>query len=103
TTPPTTHTSPLSLHDALPIFDGRTLCSAFRVPPSTFIACQARGGSQTADRRRAHPRAVVERSSARCTHTCPCRPWPRGARPEARSEEHTSELQSRGHLVCRLL
>src|SRR5690625_5853880 len=24
-------------------------------------------------------------------------------RPEMRSEEHTSELQSRGHLVCRLL
>src|SRR5437870_10802291 len=24
-------------------------------------------------------------------------------RPSARSEEHTSELQSRGHLVCRLL
>src|SRR5690625_6910158 len=24
-------------------------------------------------------------------------------RPEDRSEEHTSELQSRGHLVCRLL
>src|SRR5690625_6971512 len=23
--------------------------------------------------------------------------------PSARSEEHTSELQSRGHLVCRLL
>src|SRR5690625_650991 len=23
--------------------------------------------------------------------------------PEVRSEEHTSELQSRGHLVCRLL
>src|SRR5690625_6191349 len=36
--------------------------------------------------------------------------WPRGgcaaagkARCAARSEEHTSELQSRGHLVCRLL
>src|SRR3712207_7543779 len=26
-----------------------------------------------------------------------------GARPEARSEEHTSELQSRQYLVCRLL
>src|SRR5437660_12818453 len=26
-----------------------------------------------------------------------------GAVPAARSEEHTSELQSRGHLVCRLL
>src|SRR5690625_5880955 len=25
------------------------------------------------------------------------------ARAEVRSEEHTSELQSRGHLVCRLL
>src|SRR5439155_22665236 len=25
------------------------------------------------------------------------------ARPTERSEEHTSELQSRGHLVCRLL
>src|SRR6266508_4727935 len=25
------------------------------------------------------------------------------AAPEDRSEEHTSELQSRGHLVCRLL
>src|SRR5690625_2787902 len=25
------------------------------------------------------------------------------AQQEARSEEHTSELQSRGHLVCRLL
>src|SRR5690625_7030503 len=24
-------------------------------------------------------------------------------RPDGRSEEHTSELQSRGHLVCRLL
>src|SRR5215510_13231382 len=27
----------------------------------------------------------------------------RGLDPKARSEEHTSELQSRGHLVCRLL
>src|SRR5439155_12307389 len=26
-----------------------------------------------------------------------------GRRPGHRSEEHTSELQSRGHLVCRLL
>src|SRR5207253_9444708 len=26
-----------------------------------------------------------------------------GRAPESRSEEHTSELQSRGHLVCRLL
>src|SRR5437870_9796181 len=31
----------------------------------------------------------------------PCECWPEGAM--VRSEEHTSELQSRGHLVCRLL
>src|ERR1035438_10911269 len=35
----------------------------------------------------------------------PPRPWPRFAMPPAckRSEEHTSELQSLRHLVCRLL
>src|SRR5258708_32093623 len=43
--------------------------------------------------------------SARSTRPCarsaspPCRPW--AAR--VRSEEHTSELQSPDHLVCRLL
>src|SRR3989442_6063211 len=30
-------------------------------------------------------------------------PLPRRSGPERRSEEHTSELQSRPHLVCRLL
>src|SRR2546430_13398922 len=30
-------------------------------------------------------------------------PWPRRAPPPARSEEHTSELQSQSNLVCRLL
>src|SRR5436305_2777682 len=29
--------------------------------------------------------------------------WPKGGAPSGRSEEHTSELQSRPHLVCRLL
>src|SRR6266496_5455813 len=31
------------------------------------------------------------------------RAWPAGSRPRPRSEEHTSELQSRRDLVCRLL
>src|SRR6266702_8003550 len=34
---------------------------------------------------------------------CPARWTPAGASTTGRSEEHTSELQSRGHLVCRLL
>src|SRR5690625_6836435 len=37
-----------------------------------------------------HPGASIECSHARGSH-------------HPRSEEHTSELQSRGHLVCRLL
>src|SRR3989442_9069972 len=34
--------------------------------------------------------------------SCPCRS-PRSVSTRHRSEEHTSELQSRPHLVCRLL
>src|SRR2546422_3179834 len=33
----------------------------------------------------------------------PCRAWRPCASRHSRSEEHTSELQSRLHLVCRLL
>src|SRR3712207_8698397 len=43
------------------------------------------------------PPSLVEYGRARRTH----RPVPRRAPP--RSEEHTSELQSRQYLVCRLL
>src|SRR5690625_6451186 len=52
----------------------------------------------------------VLRAPARPAPTCLCRytptPFATGACAAARfmrSEEHTSELQSRGHLVCRLL
>src|SRR3989449_5733567 len=37
-----------------------------------------------------------------CPRANPCEPWP-AALLRLRSEEHTSELQSRLHLVCRLL
>src|SRR5207244_12614872 len=33
----------------------------------------------------------------------PAEPWVGTRRPQERSEEHTSELQSPDHLVCRLL
>src|SRR6267143_7242405 len=51
-------------------------------------------------------------SSPRCSTSCRCptsarwsRPTPSSGRsmPATRSEEHTSELQSQFHLVCRLL
>src|SRR5437870_8360837 len=70
----TTEFYTLSLHDALPI------CSS-----------GARSGRWRSGRFSA--RALPER-----------RPTTRGSSAVARrSEEHTSELQSRGHLVCRLL
>src|SRR5437660_6332243 len=40
---------------------------------------------------------------AREDHPLNPRPAHAGDQPASRSEEHTSELQSRGHLVCRLL
>src|SRR3712207_7955702 len=77
----TTEIYTLSLHDALPI--------SRPIPP-----------------RRELPR----RRAARCRRRCP-RPRPTPGRPtmqrrlrgSGRSEEHTSELQSRQYLVCRLL
>src|SRR5690625_5802103 len=51
--------------------------------------------------------APIATSSMRSSTTCSGRCWPVNAvttRASApRSEEHTSELQSRGQLVCRLL
>src|SRR3712207_7045296 len=74
----TTEIYTLSLHDALPILGhGDQHDRARRVR-------RARGSSLDAARR-----AVARQQ--------------RGAGPRRRSEEHTSELQSRQYLVCRLL
>src|SRR3712207_8493395 len=45
------------------------------------------------------------RVPTRCPWRCrdPAGHWQRRAAPGVRSEEHTSELQSRQYLVCRLL
>src|SRR5439155_27294944 len=53
------------------------------------------------------PYTTLFRSSTRSaglpTHARPTRRRSRSGGTSKRSEEHTSELQSRGHLVCRLL
>src|SRR3712207_7126248 len=77
----TTEIYTLSLHDALPIWRRKT---NDRMPPDTVPRMTARN----------------ERDSRR--------PFPRDNRcgwriSGMRSEEHTSELQSRQYLVCRLL
>src|SRR5437762_8384568 len=73
----------LSLHDALPI--------------SSFM----RGARSGRRARRAWPRVVRSRDRGGRR----ARRWSFRARParQARSEEHTSELQSPMYLVCRLL
>src|SRR3712207_8400412 len=76
---PTTKIYPLSLPDALPI------CRRARGPPRRSCRpCRGRCGTPPPIR-------------ARCRRP---RRWPARSR---RSEEHTSELQSRQYLVCRLL
>src|SRR5207253_6593162 len=79
--------STLSLHDALPIS-----------PPPARARRRSGGGRSPGPRSRCGPGppspAPRRRSGAPCGG---------GSVPPSRSEEHTSELQSRGHLVCRLL
>src|SRR3989449_10947371 len=83
----TTEIYTLSLHDALPISPSPGgLASAFRGPPPH--PRQRRAGRGSLSRR--------SRPVFRSRRAVP--PWCR-----RRSEEHTSELQSRLHLVCRLL
>src|SRR5207244_13196730 len=92
---PPAHPPPLALHDALPISPGfcqrpSQSCGYHRVEASIMS-----GLISTPVALRA-PCAI-----ARYTSTPP--PLPRFSTSGARSEEHTSELQSPDHLVCRLL
>src|SRR5207253_11452253 len=101
--PPPPQTSPLSLHDALPILtanwsekngaqtsidDSGCMCN----PKKRYGVA---GGVRTKgcfDRRKRLTRLRTYSRARSRGRSCVKR----------RSEEHTSELQSRGHLVCRL-
>src|SRR3712207_9035941 len=87
----TTEIYTLSLHDALPI------CSTPGRPERRRAAPARRAGPGV---RWGTPRRRTARPARRAW-------WPGSAAstpaPAPRSEEHTSELQSRQYLVCRLL
>src|SRR3712207_7967465 len=85
----TTEIYTLSLHDALPI---SSRCHSGPTAPIHCTCSACRGTRPTTRWSRATARATTPTSSAAC----------RPSRP-SRSEEHTSELQSRQYLVCRLL
>src|SRR5690349_24222012 len=82
TTHPTLNTH--SLHDALPIYTAaeRARCNASAARPAAWRPCGE--SPPTASRTSTKPISAAPRTA-----------W--------RSEEHTSELQSRRDLVCRLL
>src|SRR5690606_41393943 len=82
TAAPTSETYPLPLHDALPI--SPTSGTAAATPRAS---CPFRPAAQPL------PVTIAPRSSSP----------PRTSARRNRSEEHTSELQSRENLVCRLL
>src|SRR5262245_64975258 len=82
--PATSVTYTLSLHDALPISTARTARPA-STPASSFQLSR---------------RLAMTASPPAETATEPPSPFFKG---KGRSEEHTSELQSLRHLVCRLL
>src|SRR3712207_6861715 len=90
----TTEIYTLSLHDALPI------CCGGRAP-----GLAAKGVREGRVRQEAQARRPP-RSSGHARLLLRARPHSRAGPdriPNLRSEEHTSELQSRQYLVCRLL
>src|SRR5207253_9919197 len=96
TSPPST--PPLSLHDALPISkpaQAQPSGRGARAPRTRPSAGQRRGGRR-ARRRARHPPATGTQRGSRLSLFA-------GRQKVKRSEEHTSELQSRGQIVCRLL
>src|SRR5437870_6672026 len=83
----------LSLHDALPILILGIAAQGFeQMRLNTFHIV----GHDHRQRRR--PQELFGRVAHKVLTCCV-----HADEPPARSEEHTSELQSRGHLVCRLL
>src|SRR5690606_42083533 len=99
---PTTSTSTLSLHDALPILHGHGLDFArFISNDDSAYKLRLRYMLRTleCEKLREELRQLREET------TCPVTPPQTGRTAEKtqRSEEHTSELQSRENLVCRLL
>src|SRR5690606_40038586 len=84
--------STLSLHDALPIWASEL------IPVLRPVAAIAVGSNQ------AHSMNTLTVSSELPVSSPPMIPArPSTCASSARSEEHTSELQSRENLVCRLL
>src|SRR5205807_9173084 len=97
TPPPTTHTSTLSLHDALPILAGADRGDQHEV---AFAQAALRQRVAQAQRNRGGGGVAVLVDVDHHLGIIDAKPFLRRA---DEMEEHTSELQSPCNLVCRLL
>src|SRR5207253_10597191 len=100
---PPYHLVPLSLHDALPIFDGLLAGTlGFGGEESAGASFLRRDGTVwTTDKDGLIMGLLAAEMTARTGRDPGELYRDLAARYGTRSEEHTSELQSRGHLVCR--
>src|SRR5207253_11242627 len=101
TPPPSPAPSPLSLHDALPIFGAHVPVLqriARALAQLDVLACFASLSSRRDYCRPEFAEDILIEIDAGRHPVVEAQ-----VEPFIRSEEHTSELQSRGHLVCRLL
>src|SRR5207253_10940824 len=93
--------SPLSLHDALPIYLPLIATMTFDTEPlQHIVAALLRPGTGAPTR---GVRGLLRRLFTKLHALFPRVKLGEQPAQQPRSEEHTSELQSRGHLVCRLL
>src|SRR5207253_9653494 len=99
TTTPPPHTATPSLHDALPI--SRSKDEELPVQREESRDTVAKQSREMMQEHIAVFRVLLNRSLEK-TYGFPLQ-VPGHQHGLGRSEEHTSELQSRGHLVCRLL
>src|SRR5207253_10193801 len=92
TPPPPTHLYTLSLHDALPIYPVHPVLQAVVLASDVKLPERVLRHLRSLQDHLVQQRVVAarDRVDGVLIH-------------RVRSEEHTSELQSRGHLVCRLL
>src|SRR5690606_40466607 len=99
--PPRTHTLPL--HDALPISPSSTTPNSPLPTCARRTANAIRASTETPEKAFPFNRSSGSFSAWASTLQTPLKRHRHAVLPHVRSEEHTSELQSRENLVCRLL
>src|SRR5690606_41243606 len=94
---------PLSLHDALPIYCSSSTLSLARITPLSAYSAATFSSTGVSALHGPHHSAQKSRITSLSREGSTTSRRNRSTAFCSRSEEHTSELQSRENLVCRLL